>query len=360
MLTGPSFFQYAKACAQGRIVTYDIKLVKSAIMQKTITILAFDQALASAVMGVADIFALCGVTWNRIQGQGIQPPFKVQIISPGGQSVRCNHGLILPVQMAMDDVQHTDVIMLPTIGGPIAEVLQNNPEIYPWLRHWHGRGADIASNCTGAFLLARSGLLDGRQATTHWGFADLFKRLFPQVNLQVAQLITADGHIFCAGGGMAWFDLALFLIERYAGLEIASETARAFVFDMGRANQSAYGRISSKKYHQDEHILQVQEYLEQHYANVRSLDEVALLFNLSPRTFKRRFKLATGISAQQYLQTLRIDAAKRLLESSHIPLQSLVQQLGYEDISSFSRLFKRETGLTPGAYRSRFGRVKTV
>lgn len=328
--------------------------------QKIVTLLAYDQALASAILGVADIFALCGVAWNRIQGESINPPFVVRIASPTGRPVQCNHGLTLPVHAAIGDIQNTDLIMVPTIGGPIEAVLQNNPTLYPWLRYWHGQGVDIASNCTGAFILGESGLLAGKNATTHWGYAEQFRRMFPDVKLQPARLITAEGTLFCAGGGMAWFDLALFLIERYVGLEVASETARAFVFDRGRASQVAYGRISSKKYHQDETILQVQEFLERHYAACPSLDEVAHQFNLSPRTFKRRFKQATGSNAQHYLQTLRLDAAKRLLASRQITLQRLVQAVGYDDISSFTRLFKRETGLTPGAYRSRFQTQKSA
>ena len=152
---------------------------------------------------------------------------------------------------------------------------------------------------------------------------------------------------------MAWFDLALFLIERYVGLEVASETARAFVFDRGRASQVAYGRISSKSIIRMKPSYRCRSFLNDTYAACPSLDEVAHQFNLSPRTFKRRFKQATGSNAQHYLQTCGFDAAKRLLASCQITLQRLVQTVGYDDISSFG-LFKRETGLTPGAYRSRF------
>lgn len=322
---------------------------------KTVTIIGYDGALASAITGTADLFSMAGVVWQRIHGEPTEAKFDVQIASIDGGPITCANGIQLMTHLKIEDVKTSDVIIVPTMMGRLEDTLKQNA---PWLGHLKklsDEGCDIASNDTGAFLLAEAGILNGKKATTHWGFTDLFRARYPEVDLQANQLITADANVFCSGGGMAWLDLAIFLLERYYDHELAKQTAKAFVIDLGRHDQGAYSSIPGKKYHQDADVLNIQTWLEQNYEKSINLENLAEQFSLSSRSFKRRFKAATHETPLQYLQKLRIDAAKKQLESNRKPIDEIASIVGYMDQSAFSKLFKRETALTPGEYRSRFG-----
>lgn len=322
----------------------------------TVTILGYEQAYASAITGALDLFALAGVTWQRMQGQSPQQKFQVQLASIAKKDINCINQLSLKSHVAIEDVTHTDLLIIPTIGGKIEDVLAKNRNLLPYIRQFFTSGSDIASNCSGAFFLAESGILSGKVATTHWGYAEQFRRAYPQVYLQADKLITQDQTIYCSGGGMAWFDLALLLIERYCGHDVASSTAKAHVLDISRGNQSAYAQLRSKKYHQDEDIRLVQEWLENNYTKAVQLDSLAAQFNMSSRTLLRRFKQATSQTPFPYLQSIRVEAAKRMLEAESTSLEKITNQVGYDDLSSFTRLFKSLTDLSPSQYRKKFKR----
>lgn len=322
----------------------------------TVTILGYDQAYASAITGAFDLFALAGVTWQRMQGKAVNQLFKVQLASIGGKDVQCINHLTLKSQVSIESIANTDLLIIPTIGGKVEHVLQQNRNLLQFIQHFYAMGADIASNCSGAFFLAEAGILSGKKATTHWGYADLFSQRYPDVVLQPDNLITHDGRIYCSGGGMAWFDLSLLLIERYCGHDVATNTAKAHVLDIARGNQAAYAQLRSKKYHQDNEIHQAQEWLEQHYKQHISLQSLAELVNLSSRTFLRRFKRATDQTPFAYLQSIRVEAAKKHLESEAWSLEKITNEVGYDDLSSFTRLFKSIAGLSPSQYRKKFVR----
>lgn len=321
-----------------------------------VTILGFNQAYASAITGALDLFALAGVTWQRMQGLPPTPFFEVQIATLGKQVVRCINQLEINSHIAIEELKKTDLLLIPTIGGSLLSVLQENRNLLPHIKRHYELGADIASNCSGAFLLAEAGLLDGREATTHWGYAQLFKSRYPKVHLAAEKLITTSDNIYCSGGGMAWFDLALLLIERYCGHDVATTTAKAHVIDLSRGQQAAYASIRAKKYHQDPEVLQVQEWLEAHFSQSVQISDLADLVNLTSRTLNRRFKQATEQNPLEYLQGLRVEAAKKLLEKSHDSAQRIVSHVGYDDLSSFTRLFKKHTGLSPSQYAKKFKR----
>ncbi|XOZ33392.1 GlxA family transcriptional regulator [Halomonadaceae bacterium KBTZ08] len=319
-----------------------------------VTIIGFDKALATAITGVMDLFRMAGVTWARIHDQQPEPRFSVTLATEDGGPCHCVNGVSLMADSRWDTTPAPDLVVVPTIGGDIEATLDANKALLPLLRHWQAQGRDLASNCTGAFLLGEAGLLDQREATTHWGYSNLFRQRYPDVTLRPHRLITADGSVFCAGGGMAWFDLGLFLVERYCGVDTARSLARAFVMDMGRESQAAYGSIHARRYHQDEAIMAVQDWLDNHLSEPVRMDELAAHFHMTPRTFKRRFRDATGDTPLHYLQQLRLEKAKKLLEQPHRRLAEITRAVGYEDTSAFSRLFHARTGMTPGAYRSRF------
>ncbi|HEY9120986.1 MAG TPA: helix-turn-helix domain-containing protein, partial [Marinobacter sp.] len=245
------------------------------------------------------------------------------------------------------------------IGAPIAQVVAANSDLVQWLGNFREAASGqvrVASNCTGAFLLAEAGLLDGRQATTHWGLSNQFRQRFPAVDLQPDKLITVDGHIACAGGGMAWWDLGVYLVERFAGAKVARELAKAFVIDAGRTSQAPYGALQARRYHSDVAVLRLQDWLDTNYTRPVTLQSLAALSGLTERTLIRRFKAATGDTPTGYLQILRIEAARQHLENSRAAVEEITRLVGYEDVSSFSRLFRKHTGLAPGVYRARFGR----
>ena len=323
-----------------------------------VTVLGFDQALASAITGALDVFAFAGVSWQRIHQQPAEPKFKVQLASPHGQPIRCSNQVLLTPHIAIEDVSHTDILLIPTIGGDIDTVLHEMASHLVHIKRLHKMNADIAANCTGTFLLAKTGLLDEKAATTHWGYADKFESLFPSVHLQPDKMVTEQNAIYCAGGGMAWIDLSILLIERYCGHQVASDTAKSHVLDASRTNQNIYASSRQRHFHSDNEIKNVQAFLEEKVSEKLPLSFIAKHHNMTERTLLRRFKSACDITPRQYLQNLRIEKARKLLETTNSSIEKIVAAVGYEDMSSFTRLFKKQTGLSPSQYRAKFNRVK--
>lgn len=324
-------------------------------MQRVV-VLGFDGALASAITGVVDLFAMAGVSWNRIQQQDVQRLFKVSIASQDGQPIRCINGLELQAHCSYQEIQTADIVVVPTIAAPIQDVLQQNPELIQFLKSAHADSTLIAGNCTGNFFLAEAGILDNRVATTHWGFQDIFRKHYPQVKLNADLMISRDQNIYCAGGGLAWFDLGLHLIERFYGFEVAMQSAKSFVIDYRRDSQLSYSLLKIGQPHHDELVQNVQNWLEQHFHESFSLDDIATRFNVTTRTLIRHFKQALDLPPNQYLQAIRIEAARKRLEETDQAVDVIMQNIGYQDPSSFRRLFHRKTGLTPLEYRRRFSR----
>lgn len=337
-----------------------------------IYVLGFNQALASAITGVVDLFALAGVTWNRIQHQETEIAFKVQLASQQKREIECINNLQLSAHCSFDDISalidnrknkgdssnnsESNVLIVPTIGGPIQEALENNDELIALLKQAHQAGWTIAGNCTGNFLLAEAGILNGRSATTHWGFEEQFRNRFPLVLMHADQLITRDENIFCSGGGIAWFDLGLHIIERCVDFETAIQTAKAFVIDYRRDSQISYSLMRIAKPHQDNMIHNIQSLIEQDCSSPLRLEKLSQQFNVSQRTLIRRFNNALGIPPNTYLQLVRIEHARKMLEESDYHIETIMNKVGYEDASSFRRLFKKKTGVTPTEYRHRFSR----
>lgn len=319
-----------------------------------VTVLGFDYAFASAITGVSDLLSTAGVTWNYIHGNALASEFKVEIATFDGAPVKCANNIQIEAHRAIADINNTDLLLIPTIAGDIEQTLRRNKDLLPWIANQAEKGADIASNCTGAFLLAETGLLDNKLATTHWGFVEEFRQRYPDVDLQPEQLITADGALFCSGGGMAWLDMALFLIERYCGYDIAMASAKSNVFDISKTSRAAYSSIPGKRYHQDIAILSLQDWLDINFNQNVSVAQLAEKIAMTERTLIRRFKQATGDSLVHYIQCLRVDGAKKLLLGENMTIEAITQQVGYQDVSSFIRLFKKHTGLSPSAHRVRF------
>lgn len=321
-----------------------------------VVVAGFDGALASAITGIVDLLSLSGVSWNRIQQQHIQRLFEVKLASPDGGMIHCINGLKLHAHMAYHQIQQPDVLVIPTIGGPIEAILAQQSHLIALIRRMHQQGVCLASNCTGSFFLAEAGILNGKTATTHWGFEREFRARYPEVDLQPEQMISRDGHIYSAGGGLAWFDLGLHFIERFYSFEIAIETAKSFVIDYQRESQLSYALFRIAKPHQDLLVQQIQKFLAEHLAHSISLEDLAQQFNLTTRTLIRRFKAALDVPPNRYIQAMRMEAAQKRLEQTEQSIDQIMLAVGYQDPSSFRRLFRRHTGLSPLEYRRRFSR----
>ncbi len=322
-----------------------------------VIVLGFDGVLGSVMASALDIFSFTGVSWQRFLDMDVAPKFNVQIASLNGQDIRCSNRLMMQAHCDISEITECDLLLIPTIGDSIDKVLLKNAALLPHLRRFAQMNVDIASNCSGAFLLAAAGLLDGKTATTHWGYADKFKRDYPQVDLQENQFVTQSGHIFCAAGGSAFYDLTLLLIERYCGREISTQVAKTQIIDSKRGSQNSYTTVMLHKPHSDALIKQVQNYIEVNFDQPLQVSELAAMINVTPRTLNRRFQSCVSMRPIEYIQAVRVEQAKRLLESDLVTIKSLAYHVGYSDISSFTRLFKRATELTPKEYRDKFSRL---
>ncbi len=330
-----------------------------------VIIVGFDGVLGSVLAGALDLFSFTGVSWQRFLNEPVEPRFNVQIASLGGVDIRCSNRLIMQAHCDIQEVTECDLLLIPTIGDSIDKVLRQNSNLIPHLKRLANTKADIASNCSGAFFLAEAGLLDGKIATTHWGYASKFKADFPLVDLQENQFVTQSksdsttqsGNIFCAAGGSAFYDLGLLLIERYCGREISTQVAKTQIIDSKRGNQNSYTNVTLHKPHSDQLVKQVQEFIEGNFKQPIQVSRLAAMVNITPRTLNRRFQSAVAMRPIEYIQAVRIEQAKRLLELGDVTIKSLAEQIGYEDISSFTRLFKRATDLTPKEYQDKFSRL---
>lgn len=292
------------------------------------------------------------------QTPGAAPLFQLETASLDGQSVACTGGLRLTPNKALAEVREAQLIIVPGFMFNILAVLPGLGEMVAWLQLQHQQGSYIASMCTGAFVTAQAGLLDGRCATTHWVFSEQFARRFPKVKLQTERTVTDDGQLLCSGGSTSGSDLLLHLIRKFASPQLAAECAKKLLVDVAVRSQTPYSSTTFKKNHTDAEVLKIQVWLEQRLAQRIVMEQLAAEFGLSMRNFIRRFKAATEQTPIEYLQNLRIEKAKFLLESSQQGFEQITLQVGYEDGNSFRRLFKQRVGLAPNAYRKRFENLR--
>ena len=322
-----------------------------------VTVVLLEAGYASTAIGPIEVFHSAGVLWNMLHGEPRKPRFRVRIASIDGAAVTSLCSLGLKPECAIHDIKRTDIIILPASGLDVQDRIARNTTLLPWLRKWHSRGAYIAGICSGVAFLAECGLLDGRQATTHWAVAEILRERYPQVQWQPEQFVTEDGRVFCSGGVYASIDLSLYLVEKFCGHEIALKCAKSLLVSMPRSRQSGYSVLPLSRPHSDDKIRTTEEYLQKHFDRNVSIDSLADRIGMGPRNFIRRFKAATGRLPHVYTQMLRVSAAKELLEHGATSIQTVCSKTGYEDIAFFRSLFKRHTGMTPAEYRSRFAQM---
>jgi transcriptional regulator GlxA family with amidase domain len=316
-------------------------------------VLALRGCSAIVPVGVVDVLrktselaALPGRRVRRVE---------VKLVASGSsRDIECAGGMRLRCTARLPEVRRSDLVVVPAVDPDIAAQIALNAVVVPWLRRMFERGADVASACTGAFLLGEAGILDGRVATTHWAFQELFARRFPRVQLLPQAILVDQGRVVTAGGATSFLNLALHLAERIFGAEVARTASKMFLIDVNKAPQGAYAMFSSQKLHADGAVLQAQSLIEQRLERTPSVDELARAVALSPRTFARRFRQATGNSPLEYIQRVKIEAAKRALEGGDL-VSSVAAAVGYGDPAAFRKRFSHQTGLTPSDYRARYG-----
>ena len=320
-----------------------------------VTVLLLDQTFSSTAVGPMEVFRHAGSLWNHLTGRPEKPRFNVKTASVDGRPVLCDGPLHIQPMTAIHNIRETDLIFIPTTGLSIDNVVERNAPVVPWLKRWHMRGTEIASVCSGVGLVAATGMLDGKRATTHWALAERFREKYPRVKWMPELMVTEDRGFYCGGGVHAALDLSLYLVEKFCGHDIAMESSKALLIDTPRAWQAGFAVVPLKTEHNDEAISTAQDWLHENFHRPFPLDAPARRAGMSLRNFVRRFKQATGDSPLAYLQKLRVAAAKRLLENNHRTMQEISDAVGYQDVAFFRALFHRHTGVSPSAYRERFG-----
>jgi len=320
-----------------------------------VTVLLLDQTFSSTAVGPMEVFLHAGSLWNHLTGKPAKPRFNVTTASVDGRPVLCDGPLHIQPMAAIEDVRKTDLIFVPTTGVSIDDVVERNAAVVPWLKRWHKRGVAIASVCSGVGLVAATGMLDCKRATTHWGLAERFREKYPKVKWMPELMVTEDRGFYCGGGVHAALDLSLYLVEKFCGHDIAMESSKALLIDTPRAWQAGFAVVPLKTEHDDDAISAAQDWLHENFHRPFPLEAPARRVGMSLRNFVRRFKLATGDSPLAYLQKLRIAAAKRLLENNHRTMQEVSDAVGYQDVAFFRALFQRHTGISPSEYRQKFG-----
>lgn len=323
-----------------------------------VSLVAIPEAVVSTLSGIFDVMNAFAVMPPPGNPQHLAPPFRVEIVGLHPGPLELASRVPITVQRSITALDTTDIIIVPSVLlGPDGWYKDRHPELVGWLRTMHRRGALLCSACSGIFLLAETGLFDGVEATVHFGYANAFKTVFPEVLIHPERVLVVSGQneeLVSSGASMTWHDLVLYLIARHVGSTAAQAVAHFFALQWHQDGLAPYIVFEGRNDHGDSAIRSAQEWVATHFSGANPLEEMILRSGLSERTFKRRFTAATGFSPIAYVQRLRIEEAKRRLERTEAPVDEIGWQVGYEEPAFFRRLFKRVTGLTPGIYRRRF------
>ena len=324
----------------------------------SVAVFAIDDILATGVTGPLEAFNIANVQAD-VAGLPPEQRFSWRVVSVDGKPVRSSAGFMLPVEGNYAMANDSDIIIIPGFnhrnGRDVSHFVSNLPDGYlTWLQARARAGHILCGICSGSFVLAEAGLLDGRQATTSWWLTRTFRRRYPSVDLHPREVATEDGDLYCGGSASSWMHVCLKLIQRFMNDEVAHACARIMLVDPATASQAPYLSAGHLTASRDDAIEQAIHYMREHLGDNISIPALASQAAMSERTFIRRFRDVTGMPPGHYLQRMRIDHAKRLLEQTDLGLDTIVEQVGYQDLSSFRRLFRKEVDESPGQYRRRF------
>lgn len=325
---------------------------------RRVSIVATPETYASPLISISDVLNSISGLRDFDDEMPETPPYDVEIVALSRAPMMTASGIPIAAHRAIDEVESTDIVIIPSLMTDSNRWQRGrHPAIADWLRSMHAAGALLCSSCSGVFLLADTGLLDGKEATLHWSHATAFQRAFPEIPVSLEKmLVTAGGRseFVMSGASSSWHDLILYLVSRQLGYPVAYALAKFHAMQWHADGQAPYMVFTPPLDHADAAVLKAQHWLKANHSAENPVERMVTLSGIPQRSFKRRFANATGLSPIRYVQHLRIDQAKRWLEKSRLPVDEVSWQIGYEDPAFFRRLFKRLTGMTPSAYRKNF------
>ena len=312
---------------------------------------------ASVMQAIADPQYLFSAANQFLLSAGKPALFEVELVGVKKQ-IKLNNGIFsVHTNRLLKEVDKTDLVFIPALFGDMTSAIAKNKTVVPWIVDQYRKGAEVASLCVGAFLLASTGLLNGKKCSTHWGYQSEFREMYPDVEVVEGGIVTEDKRIYSSGGAHSYWNLLLYLLEKYTDRETAILASKYFAIDIDRDSQSAFAMFKGQKNHKDKEILKAQEYIEKNIHEKISTDELAKISAIGRRTFERRFKDATSNSVLEYIQRIKIEAAKRRFETSRKNINEVMYEVGYTDTKAFRDLFKKLTGLTPVEYRNKYNKM---
>lgn len=324
---------------------------------KHISILVPQGAILGSIEGPRQVFTEAN---KFLQSIGKLPFCKVQLVGLTKEVTVAGGIYTVYADVLAKDIAKTDLIIIPALDGDMAKIIEQNQDFVSWIIQQYKGGAEVASLCVGAFLLASTGLITGKKCATHWIAANDFRKMFPDVNLVEDKVITDEQGIYSSGGAFSYLNLILYLIEKYAGRDVAVFMSKAFQIDIDRRSQSQFIMFNGQKDHEDEAIKKAQEFIENNVGDRITVDQLASTFAIGRRNLERRFKKATSNTVVEYIQRVKIESAKMSLESSRENVNEVMYNVGYSDPKAFRLTFRKITGLSPLEYRNKYNRERSV
>lgn len=320
---------------------------------KHVSILVPESAVLAAIDDPRHVFSQVNAFAKEA---GKLPVFDIKFVG-AEKEVRLHDGAFsVHTDLRLDEVEETDLVFIPAFSGDKNEFLKTNEKFISWISEKKETGAEIVSLCVGAFMLAKTGLLDGKKCSTHWNAADEFRQMFPAVELVTDKIITEEDGIYTSGGATSYWNLLLYLVEKYTNRETAILTAKIFAIDIERHSQTQFVIFKGQKTHNDATVKNAQKFIETNFHEKFSVEELSEKFALSRRSLERRFKAATNNTVNEYIQRVKIEAAKKSLENSRKNVTEVMFDVGYNDTNSFRGIFKKLTGMTPFDYRNKYNK----
>lgn len=295
-----------------------------------------------------------------LQRMGKAPLFNVQLVGITKEPQVYDRLFTVSPDVATAEVSKTDLIIIPAVNGEMNKVIEINSEFFPWISQQYKKGAEVASLCVGAFLLAATGLVEGKKCATHWGAANDFRKMFPDVDLVSDKIITDEHGIYSSGGANSFWNLLLYILEKYTDRELAIISAKYYAIEIDRDSQSSFTMFSGQRDHQDDEVKKAQEFIEQNFQEKISVDQLSSMFAIGRRSLERRFKRATSNTVSEYIQRVKIEAAKKSFETSRKNINEIMWDVGYSDTKAFRTIFKKTTGLSPVEYRNKYNKEAMV
>lgn len=334
------------------IATQTTYICKKLFMK--VAILVYNNCSLWAATGTMEILLRANKVKEFFSRKKTAQFFEIEFVSASKNPIKTHYKIPISYNSTIfDDRQYDLVIIQGTDVNPILAIEENRSAV-EWIKKQFTHGSKIASICTGSFLLAASGILENKTATTHWYMANLFNKTFPDINLCSEKIIVDNGDIFMSGGATSFQNLMIYLIDKFMGHQIALGVSRLYLIDIHKDNQNSYSILNLQKNHNDQSILEAQKYIESNFEKKLSLAEIAEKVSMSKRNFIRRFKSVTGDTPLQYIQKVKVEQAKRILEAEKKSFEEIVYEVGYEDINAFRKLFIRVTGITPSSYKKKY------